>query len=305
MTRPAGPPTRRPADPPAILGRDDRSGRPSAKPPGTLRAGRSVLRLRSGERGRTPDRQPTGSGRRDGPPRPVRPASRARGAHGRPERRHPGDAPGLSRELDRSLDADAPARRRPAAHHRDPRVHAATRPPHPVRPAGRPPRLAGRGRRRPGDDRGRDPLRRDRDRDRPRNLRRGAARPSGVRSLVGGASMFRRFLGLGRPAADPRLPVGDTAAPVVDSPAETATARRIVAKLEALPPAEARYLACFAYVMSRAANAENDISPEETAVMERFAVQYGGLDTAQAVLVIQMAKIQARVNGGTEDFVVT
>ena len=117
--------------------------------------------------------------------------------------------------------------------------------------------------------------------------------------------MFRRFLGLGRPAADPRLPVGDTAAPVVDSPAETATARRIVAKLEALPPAEARYLACFAYVMSRAANAENDISSEETAVMERFAVQYGGLDTAQAVLVIQMAKIQARVNGGTEDFVVT
>jgi uncharacterized tellurite resistance protein B-like protein len=117
--------------------------------------------------------------------------------------------------------------------------------------------------------------------------------------------MFRRFLGLGRPAPDPRLPVGDAAAPIADSPAETATARRIAAKLEALPPAEARYLACFAYVMSRAANAENDISPEETAVMERFAVEYGGLDTAQAVLVVQMAKIQARVNGGTEDFVVT
>ncbi|HET7031296.1 MAG TPA: TerB family tellurite resistance protein [Candidatus Limnocylindrales bacterium] len=117
--------------------------------------------------------------------------------------------------------------------------------------------------------------------------------------------MFRRFLGLGRPAADPRLPVGDEAAPVEDSPAETATARRIVARLEALPPAEARYLACFAYVMSRAANAENDISPEETAVMEQFAVEYGGLGTAQAVLVIEMAKLQARRNGGTEDFVVT
>ncbi len=117
--------------------------------------------------------------------------------------------------------------------------------------------------------------------------------------------MFRRFLGLGRPAADPRLPVGDAAAPIADSLAETATARRIAAKLEALPPAEARYLACFAYVMSRAANAEDDISPEETAVMERFSVEYGGLDTAQAVLVVQMAKIQARVNGGTEDFVVT
>ena len=117
--------------------------------------------------------------------------------------------------------------------------------------------------------------------------------------------MFRRFLGLGRPAADPRLPVGDDAAPVQASAAETATARRIVARLEALPAEEARYLACFAYVMSRAANAEDDISAEETAVMERCAVEFGGLDPAQAVLVVEMAKLQARLHGGTEDFVVT
>jgi uncharacterized tellurite resistance protein B-like protein len=117
--------------------------------------------------------------------------------------------------------------------------------------------------------------------------------------------MFRRFLGLDRNAADPRLPVGDAAAPLPDSAAETATARRIVARLEALPPAEARFLACFAYVMSRAANADLDISDDETRLMEQFAVQYGGLDTAQAVLVVEMAKIQARTNGGTEDFVVT
>jgi uncharacterized tellurite resistance protein B-like protein len=117
--------------------------------------------------------------------------------------------------------------------------------------------------------------------------------------------MFRQFLGLDRKRPDPRLPVGDDAPPLPDSAAETATARRIVARLEALPPDEARYLACFAYVMSRAANADFDISAEETALMERFAVEYGGLDTAQAVLVVEMAKIQARVNGGTEDFVVT
>jgi uncharacterized tellurite resistance protein B-like protein len=117
--------------------------------------------------------------------------------------------------------------------------------------------------------------------------------------------MFRRFLGLGRTAPDPRIPVGDDVEPTPDSPAETATARRIVARLEALPPAEARFLACFAYVMSRAANAEDDISPEETAVMERFTVEYGGLDSAQAVLVVQMAKLQARLHGGTEDYVVT
>jgi uncharacterized tellurite resistance protein B-like protein len=117
--------------------------------------------------------------------------------------------------------------------------------------------------------------------------------------------MFRRFLGLDRSAADPRLPVGDAAAPVPDSAAETATARRIVARLEALPREEARYLACFAYVMSRAANADFDISADETALMERFAVEQGGLDEAQAVLVVEMAKLQARTQGSTEDFVVT
>src|SRR3954453_18808901 len=118
--------------------------------------------------------------------------------------------------------------------------------------------------------------------------------------------MFRRFLGLDRrPATDPRLPHGDEAAPIATSAAETATARRIVARLEALPPAEARFLACFAYVMSRAANADLGISDDETRLMEEFSVQYGRLDSSQAVLVVEMAKIQARVNGGTEDFVVT
>ena len=117
--------------------------------------------------------------------------------------------------------------------------------------------------------------------------------------------MLRRFLGLDRAQPDPRLPVGDTAAPLADSAAETATARRIVARLEALPRDEARYLACFAYVMSRAANADFDISDDETRLMERYAVEVGGLDEAQAVLVIEMAKIQARTQGGTEDFVVT
>ena len=117
--------------------------------------------------------------------------------------------------------------------------------------------------------------------------------------------MFRRFLGLDRVGPDPRLPSGDAAPPLPDSAAETATARRIVARLEALPREEARYLACFAYVMSRAANADFDISADETALMERFAVEQGGLDEAQAVLVIEMAKLQARSQGSTEDFVVT
>src|SRR3954464_10132807 len=98
--------------------------------------------------------------------------------------------------------------------------------------------------------------------------------------------MFRRFLGLGRTAADPRLPVGDDAPAVDDSAAETATARRIVARLVGPPHLAAPFLAFFAYVLSRAAHADFDISAGETAVMERFAEECGGLDSAQAVLVV-------------------
>jgi len=121
--------------------------------------------------------------------------------------------------------------------------------------------------------------------------------------------MFRRFLGLDKQgaaspaAATPAAPAA--AVPPAGSAAETETVRRIVARLEALPPDEARYLASFAYVMSRAANADMDISDAETAAMERLVVEQGKLDEAQAVLVVEMAKLQARSEGDTEDFVVT
>lgn len=86
---------------------------------------------------------------------------------------------------------------------------------------------------------------------------------------------------------------------------ETATIRRIVGRLKALPPERARFLAGFAYVMSRAAEADFDISDAETKAMEQYVVQFGGIDEAQAVLVVEMAKVQARTQGQTEDFVVT
>jgi uncharacterized tellurite resistance protein B-like protein len=118
--------------------------------------------------------------------------------------------------------------------------------------------------------------------------------------------VLRRFLGLDRPAAAPAGRAGGEP-PVRDlaDRAETETVRRIVARLEALPLAEARYLATFAYVMSRAAEADLDISDEETKLIERFTIEYGGVDPAQAVLVTEMAKFQARLQGGTEDYVVT
>jgi hypothetical protein len=118
--------------------------------------------------------------------------------------------------------------------------------------------------------------------------------------------MFRRFLGL-EPATTERAagsPPADADAPRAPD-ADTATVRRIVARLEALPADEARYLAGFAYVMSRAAHADLEISDAETAAMERYVVELGSLDEAQAVVVVQMAKLQARHHGATEDFLVT
>ena len=117
--------------------------------------------------------------------------------------------------------------------------------------------------------------------------------------------LFRQFL-KSEPASTPQAaPVPAADVPAAGSAAETATVRRIVARLEAMPPAEARFLAAFAYVMSRAANADLEISENETAVMEQFVIQHGHLDESQAILVVEMAKLQARTQGGTEDYVVT
>jgi uncharacterized tellurite resistance protein B-like protein len=116
--------------------------------------------------------------------------------------------------------------------------------------------------------------------------------------------LFRRFLteDADREAV---LEAGQPADPSAASATETATVRRIVARLEALPREQAHYLAGFAYVMSRAAQADLDISDVETRAMERFAVELGGIDESQAVLVVEMAKLQARNHGSTEDFLVT
>lgn len=86
---------------------------------------------------------------------------------------------------------------------------------------------------------------------------------------------------------------------------ETETVRRIAGRLAALPPARARFLAGFAYVVARAAHADLDISDEETSAMAAALVEVGDLDPAQALLVAEMAKLRAIADFGTEDYLVT
>jgi uncharacterized tellurite resistance protein B-like protein len=112
-------------------------------------------------------------------------------------------------------------------------------------------------------------------------------------------SFLRRFFGGDDDAAaDPRA-TQSTPDP------ETATVRKIVARLEALPPERARLLAGAAYVVSRAANADMRISPEEVALMERTLVERAGVTEAEAVIIVEIARQQARLFGSTEDFLVT
>jgi uncharacterized tellurite resistance protein B-like protein len=86
---------------------------------------------------------------------------------------------------------------------------------------------------------------------------------------------------------------------------ETATVRKIVAQLAALEPDEAAYLAGFAYILARVAYADLVITEEETAEIERIVQDFGGLSESQAILVGEIAKSQARLEGATEDFLVT
>jgi uncharacterized tellurite resistance protein B-like protein len=86
---------------------------------------------------------------------------------------------------------------------------------------------------------------------------------------------------------------------------DTDTVRRIVAALDQLEPARARYLAAFAYVLSRVAGADLEISDVETARMIELLQRVGHLPEAQAILVVEVAKRQNRLFGGTENFLVT
>src|SRR5262245_25442645 len=86
---------------------------------------------------------------------------------------------------------------------------------------------------------------------------------------------------------------------------ETETVRRIAARLERLPDERARHLAAFAYVLARVAHADLEIDASESAQMERLVTELGGLEPAEAALVVEIAKSQARLLGGTENYVVT
>jgi len=121
--------------------------------------------------------------------------------------------------------------------------------------------------------------------------------------------VLHRFLGLPKtpdPAA--AAPAAAAAPPPTASAAadaDTATVRQIVAQLDSMPADRARFLAGFAYVLSRVAESDFTISDTETREMEQIVEEHGHIPEAQAVIVVQIAKSQARLFGPTEDYLVT
>ena len=81
--------------------------------------------------------------------------------------------------------------------------------------------------------------------------------------------------------------------------------RTIVGALDTLDPDRARYLAAFAYILSRIAHVDQHVSTAETEAIERVVAEQGQLSPAQARLVVEIAKAQSLLFGGVEDFHVT
>jgi uncharacterized tellurite resistance protein B-like protein len=86
---------------------------------------------------------------------------------------------------------------------------------------------------------------------------------------------------------------------------DTETVRRIVGELDRLDRSRARFLAAFAYVLSRVAAADLDISTSEKDKMIEIVQHLGRIPEDQAVLVVAIATNQNQLFGGTEDYLVT
>lgn len=104
-----------------------------------------------------------------------------------------------------------------------------------------------------------------------------------------------RILDFFRPAPRERAQVSE----------DSETIRRISEAIDQMPPERARYIAAFAFILGRVANADLEISREEVAEMERMVERVGGIPEEQASLVVQIAKAQHKLFGATENFSIT
>jgi uncharacterized tellurite resistance protein B-like protein len=85
---------------------------------------------------------------------------------------------------------------------------------------------------------------------------------------------------------------------------EQGALRGLLEALDRLAPERARYLAQFAYLLGRVAHADQQVSAEETRLMEALIEKEGQLPPEQAMLVVGLAKTSNLLFGGTDNFLV-
>ncbi|MCK5687648.1 TerB family tellurite resistance protein [Myxococcota bacterium] len=87
------------------------------------------------------------------------------------------------------------------------------------------------------------------------------------------------------------------------SPTTSEGLLEIMNEVQMLDDEKAHYLAAFAFLLSRVAYADMDISKEEIATIEEVLLAIAQLEPSQAALVAKIAAHQNEMRGGTENFI--
>jgi tellurite resistance protein len=90
-----------------------------------------------------------------------------------------------------------------------------------------------------------------------------------------------------------------------DPVAETSGLRRVLGQMDSLSLEERRFLAGYAYILVRVAQADLQVSEAELGAMERAVTSVGQLSEAQGVLVVELARRMNALYGATEDYALT
>ena len=116
--------------------------------------------------------------------------------------------------------------------------------------------------------------------------------------------VFRRLFS-SQPEPEPEPETDLVPRPAAPADTDTETIRRIAAQLQELPMERRKFIGGFAYVLGRAAHADLAITPDEIAAIEQTVMEVGQLPEAQAVLVVEIARTAAELQGATDDYLVT
>lgn len=87
-----------------------------------------------------------------------------------------------------------------------------------------------------------------------------------------------------------------------DGPVGTETVGAIAETIEGLAPDRARFVAAFAYLLSRVAFADHEVTAGELETMEQQLAEYGGLPPHQVSEALSEALHATGKHGATEDY---